>query len=333
MAIYSFAKFRSKSLIFNSYVVEGYFLFLALILLVAFIGYLNQVDSEIVLGSVFTVIRSIAIFLVVLCFPCDKKINQRWMKLFFVAYSISVIAMSRDGSYIVRGLEFDSKIFQIDYQTTAVIYALFFVLIVPVVEFKWRLFYYLVSGLALFSIGARSEFVGFFPMIALIEFLLSNSSVSYFAKIFALIVIIVCSGYFLYSEYSENRIFNLINMNDDASAIARYELTARAWESIKKSPLFGDYASYALGEYSHNLLSAWVDLGMFGVLLLIFILFYQGRILLKGYARKKMSVEYIRAAAIFFLLIIMLATAKAYTYPLLPISIAFYVVYRRSAVS
>jgi hypothetical protein len=39
-----------------------------------------------------------------------------------------------------------------------------------------------------------------------------------------------------------------------------------ARQTIAAHPILGDYASYAPGYYSHNVLSAWVDLGLFGFL-------------------------------------------------------------------
>ena len=51
-----------------------------------------------------------------------------------------------------------------------------------------------------------------------------------------------------------------------------------AIESIKSNFFLGDYGSYVsnlgIGMYSHNLLSAWVDLGLFGFVFYILILVY-----------------------------------------------------------
>jgi O-antigen ligase len=42
-----------------------------------------------------------------------------------------------------------------------------------------------------------------------------------------------------------------------------------ALHTIRAHPWLGDYASYAPGFYSHNVLSAWVDLGLFGIVYLM----------------------------------------------------------------
>lgn len=70
-----------------------------------------------------------------------------------------------------------------------------------------------------------------------------------------------------------NRMFGLIYMSDDESARMRGVFSAEAWETISENPLLGDYMAYAqgvaggVGNYAHNLLSAWVNLGLPGFLL------------------------------------------------------------------
>ncbi len=45
-----------------------------------------------------------------------------------------------------------------------------------------------------------------------------------------------------------------------------------AINTIAANPVLGDYASYPAGDYAHNVLSAWVDLGLFGFIFLIALL-------------------------------------------------------------
>jgi hypothetical protein len=51
-------------------------------------------------------------------------------------------------------------------------------------------------------------------------------------------------------------------------------MLADARQTISASPIFGDYASYTPGHYAHNILSAWVDLGLFGFVYLLAMLIW-----------------------------------------------------------
>ena len=57
---------------------------------------------------------------------------------------------------------------------------------------------------------------------------------------------------------------------NDGSVQQRLLQTASALKTIKENPFFGSYGSYvdasSMGEYSHNLLGVWVNLGLIGVL-------------------------------------------------------------------
>ena len=72
----------------------------------------------------------------------------------------------------------------------------------------------------------------------------------------------------LITSIPDNRILELLDLSHSTSANKRHHLTMHAVQTIKAHPFLGDYASYAPGYYSHNILSAWVDLGLFGFIYL-----------------------------------------------------------------
>jgi hypothetical protein len=68
---------------------------------------------------------------------------------------------------------------------------------------------------------------------------------------------------------ADNRILELLDLSQSTSANKRHHLTVYAMQTIAAHPILGDYASYKPGYYSHNVLSAWVDLGLFGFVYLL----------------------------------------------------------------
>jgi hypothetical protein len=126
-----------------------------------------------------------------------------------------------------------------------------------------------VSGAAtLFLNTARSEFVALLFAAPIIEFYYSRHKL-YFILAGALVA---CVGnlYFdqLLAALPDNRILELLDLSQSTSAIKRHHLSALAIQTISAHPLFGAYGSYEPGYYSHNILSAWVDLGLFGLIYL-----------------------------------------------------------------
>jgi hypothetical protein len=91
-----------------------------------------------------------------------------------------------------------------------------------------------------------------------------------------LIVPLGCAFWFLAPAWTtdglpESRILEILDIGQSSSGVERARLTAAAVSSIAENPFLGDYGRYAIsdwgvGSYSHNLLSAWVNLGLIGFL-------------------------------------------------------------------
>lgn len=128
-----------------------------------------------------------------------------------------------------------------------------------------RLLLHALGAATLFVNTARSEFAALLFAIPLIEFYYSRHKLFF---ILAVAIVGVTIGlYFdqILASLPSNRILELLDLSHSTSANKRQQLTVHAWQTIAAHPLFGDYASYKPGYYSHNVLSAWVDLGLFGM--------------------------------------------------------------------
>ncbi|MGM0984088.1 MAG: O-antigen ligase family protein [Pseudomonadota bacterium] len=133
--------------------------------------------------------------------------------------------------------------------------------------------------ITLFLIGARSELVGVvavFPFIAYLHFR-ERPLLTVMAALVASLIVIGSVAYY-YDSISTSRQFQLLNISESTSGMARSDLLVKAFETIKESPLLGDFAGHArnsdkVGAYAHNIFSVWRQLGVVGFFLYLSLLF------------------------------------------------------------
>lgn len=132
--------------------------------------------------------------------------------------------------------------------------------------------------ITLFFIGARSELLGVvaaFPFIFYLHFLQRPLATITTAMIVGLIGLGFVA--YTYEELSTSRQFQILNIAESTSGMARADLRSQALEATRESPVFGDFAGHAknydeIGNYSHDILSAWRQLGIVGFLLYLSLL-------------------------------------------------------------
>ena len=114
-------------------------------------------------------------------------------------------------------------------------------------------------------LGSRSEMVAMLLAVSIIGNCrrLSWTAIALeataIAALFAAYVLLTSTGW--------NRFVNLVDEGAESTITARLEMTEQAWTTILNHPMSGDFGSYDDGAYAHNLLSVWVDFGLFGMLL------------------------------------------------------------------
>jgi hypothetical protein len=200
------------------------------------------------------------------------------------------------------------------------------------------LVFLLTSG-ALFFNGARTEFVLFFVSYISLLVYLNFRSVR---KLFVVLMLLM-AGTFLFAVNLEmllaalptNRMLQLIDIVSSTSGEARIHYMLAAFETIANNPLLGDYGSYVklggIGSHSHNLLSAWVNLGLFGFSLYLFavLLVINGLVMVMLKMKPKTTEE--RVIFVFSLFTVLaLIISKDYSYMLFGMMIGFYSRYRRT---
>ena len=101
-------------------------------------------------------------------------------------------------------------------------------------------------------------------------------------------------------------------------------------QTIAAHPLLGDYASYAPGYYSHNILSAWVDLGLFGIVYIISILILPViPMFIREYFANRASGNFILGFSLACCTALLLLTSHYFTDMLIGATIGIYVQYQQ----
>jgi O-Antigen ligase len=135
---------------------------------------------------------------------------------------------------------------------------------------------YVVTLFVLFLVGARSEIAGAVILFCVLEVVASRRpmlAAMVVAASIALGALVVLGALDQLSEiFPDNRFLALLlEGSGDASAVERALYQELAWRAVLESPMLGDYGHYeraaSVGAYAHNWLSAWVDLGLIGLLL------------------------------------------------------------------
>ena len=147
---------------------------------------------------------------------------------------------------------------------------------------RWSL--YALGLPTLYINTARSEFGALLFLIPLIEFHAARHRMAVVAVFVLLFLLLKVNLDTLLAAVPDNRTLELLDLSHSSSVSARHHLTAQALRTIYLHPILGDYASYAPGSYAHNILSTWVDLGLFGFLGLLTLLAYPlGQMAVHGY--------------------------------------------------
>lgn len=192
-----------------------------------------------------------------------------------------------------------------------------------------RVLLYGIGAPTLFLNTARSEFVALLFTIPIIEFYYSQRKLLFIAMLGIIFLIVYAHWDDLLRILPSNRILELLDLSQSTSASKRHHLTMYAMNTISQFPVFGDYASYTPGFYSHNVLSAWVDTGLFGFLFVLAIVIFPAlHMLLRGYFAPKPTLVFILPFTLACSTLLLLATSHYFTDMLIGATLGSYSTYR-----
>jgi hypothetical protein len=200
------------------------------------------------------------------------------------------------------------------YQALARSYVLTFVTVICFVRvLAVRLVLSAIAVAALFLNGARSELAAALFLLPMIELYRAKHWLPF------LYLVVLVSGLasidpkLLANHFPESRVWELFDLSHSSSANARHELTEHALHTIAEHPVLGAYASYPPGGYSHNILSAWVDLGLFGFVYMLFMLSRAAvGLCSRGWLVRPRSGQFLLAWSLMCVSLLLLVTAKTF---------------------
>jgi hypothetical protein len=198
---------------------------------------------------------------------------------------------------------------------------------------RWAL--YALGLPTLYINTARSEFGALLFLIPLIEFHASRHRMAMLAAFLLLFMLINFNLDTILAAVPSNRTLELLDLSHSSSVSARHHLTEQALHTIAQHPILGAYASYAGGNYSHNILSAWVDLGLFGfIALLLLLLFPLGQMAVHGYllgGRASRDTRFMLAWSLLGMTALLLAMSHYFSDMLIGAALGAYARYRSGA--
>ncbi len=188
---------------------------------------------------------------------------------------------------------------------------------------------YCVAAPTLFVNTARSEFVAMLFMIPIIEIYYSKTKILMISILTIAFLVIYLNLQDILSLLPSNRILELLDLSQSTSANKRHHLSVYALNTIANFPAFGDYASYTPGFYSHNVLSAWVDTGLFGFAFVILLMVLPtAQMFLRGYFLPRQSAIFILSFSLACITILLLITSHYFTDMLIGATLGSYSRYR-----
>lgn len=261
-----------------------------------------------------------------------NRINMRVLLLASLAgMSAIVFAYSVDGSFYLAPLGTSKNPESLaTYQGFSRSYLFTFVAAIAFCRSRLlRIVLYCVAAPTLFVNTARSEFVAMLFVIPIMELYYARRKLLLAAVLGALFLCISLNMDYILSLLPSNRILELLDLSRSTSANKRHHLSIYAMNTIAQFPIFGDYASYNPGSYSHNALSAWVDTGFFGfIFVLSLITLPLVQMLIKGYFIRPHSGIFILAFSLAAITLLLLIKSHYFTDMMIGATLGTYSKYR-----
>jgi hypothetical protein len=199
------------------------------------------------------------------------------------------------------------------YQGFARSYIYTYLIVIATLRFVvLRYVLYVMVTSALFLNGARSEFSAVLFLIPVNELYLSRHRLYALFTLVLASVILIGGVDYIVANLPENRILQLLDLSHSSSANMRDRFAHDALRTIYENPIFGDFASYPDGHYAHNVITTWVDFGLFGFVFFSALLVWHGVwLLLNGFFRAKKDVDFVLAWSFVSVTILWAITAKS----------------------
>lgn len=308
-----------------------YLIFLIYCFFVVAINFIAGANTLIARSHFLEILYSINGFIIFKMIALDDKKLMTIMILSLMAMSAIVFYFSVDGSFYLKSLGTSTNPESLaTYQGFARSYLITFVVIISFVRsITARILMYAIAVPTLFINTARSEFVALLFLIPIIEIYYAKHKLKMASAMFVIFAIVSLNFEYILERLPDNRVLELIDLSQSSSANLRHHLTDQALQTINNNPILGDYASYAVGEYAHNILSAWVDFGLFGFIYILIIFTWATlRLFFEGFFLKTKPSDFLLAVSLMSITFLWMLTSKTFFDITIAASLGAYAKYR-----
>ncbi|MES2324793.1 MAG: hypothetical protein V4633_21240 [Pseudomonadota bacterium] len=308
-----------------------FLLYIAYFLAVIAVNAMAGANAKIVSNHILGVLFILNMFFIFRLTDCARRDFRLACIVSLVGMSAIVFAFSVEGSFYLATLGTAKNPESLaTYQGFSRSYLITFTVAIAFCrQLSLRVLLYCLAAPTLFVNTARSEFVAMLFLVPIIELYFSRHKIIMTAVFAALCLLVYLNLEQILSMLPSNRILELLDLSHSTSANKRHHLTMYAMNTIGKFPMFGDYASYSPGFYSHNVLSAWVDTGLFGFLFVLALLVLPlAQMMLRGFLVRERSGAFILAFTLAASTLLLLASSHYFTDMLIGATLGAYSSYR-----
>ncbi|MCG2584303.1 hypothetical protein [Massilia sp. TS11] len=252
----------------------GFWAFQLFFSLVVCVQTLADANPGVLANHSFALVYLLDTFIIFKCLDLRSDSLRRWNLLAVMAMSATVFAFAVDGVFYLGALGAAKDPEAVaTYQGFSRSYlAAITVAIAAARSLPERWLLYAIGLPSLYLNAARSEFVALIVLLPLVELALARHKLALLACMSAAALLLWSQREDLLALLPQNRMLELLDLSQSTSANLRHQLAEQAWQTIRAHPWLGDYGSYQVGYYAHNIYSAWVDLGLFGFVFLLLLI-------------------------------------------------------------
>ena len=251
--------------------------------------------------SLLALLQYLAIFYIAIFLPVSNAKLQKllWITLvvYFIYLLIFVISTGELMFYARMQHESNGLSDSVaSYQGfSRSVLVLLLVILATLQKHKWQFLLVGVGLFILFVLGSRSELYAFVFAIGVFFSFWSFKS----KKVFLLFLLLLsCVLIYVLNNIEtliSSRQLQILDLENASSWIARNQMLAAAIDQICSSPILGSFGAHisdaeSVGNYAHNALSAWINYGLLGFVLLLGLTVYalvQSWVLYKSNAYSK----------------------------------------------
>lgn len=290
--------------------------------------FLAGATPAIVLSHLGSIPQWLSLYLIARLLDIDDATFRLLCRLSLALMTAIVLANLSAGSFALESnsVPIDKRVSVATYQDYALSYlitALFCAIQSPTAVA--RAWLYLAAIAVLFMIGARAEFAAMLITVVILESCRARRRAAPVVLTLLFTLIVGLALQVLIEELPGNRVVAIITRrSDDFSIQERLFMLESALRTIETNPLSGHFASYTPGEYAHNVLSAWVDLGLAGFLVFSVVLIAPLLDLLRQFRGRAREPLYALALTLLLVDVLLLLTAKFFAYGLTPLALGLY---------